>query len=67
MTFALSLFLCDEVSVFGFGADSDGNWSHYFERLGNKKLKTGAHPGSYEYDVMVQLDKKKKIQFFKGW
>uniref|UniRef100_A0A4W6DMJ3 ST3 beta-galactoside alpha-2,3-sialyltransferase 1 n=1 Tax=Lates calcarifer TaxID=8187 RepID=A0A4W6DMJ3_LATCA len=67
LTFALSLFLCDEVSVFGFGADSDGNWSHYFERLGNKKLKTGAHPGGYEYDVMVQLDKKKKIRFFKGW
>uniref|UniRef100_A0A4W6D4E0 ST3 beta-galactoside alpha-2,3-sialyltransferase 1 n=1 Tax=Lates calcarifer TaxID=8187 RepID=A0A4W6D4E0_LATCA len=67
LSFALSLFLCDEVSVFGFGADSDGNWSHYFERLGNKKLKTGAHPGGYEYDVMVQLDKKKKIRFFKGW
>uniref|UniRef100_A0A4W6DNN0 ST3 beta-galactoside alpha-2,3-sialyltransferase 1 n=1 Tax=Lates calcarifer TaxID=8187 RepID=A0A4W6DNN0_LATCA len=67
LTFALSLFLCDEVTVFGFGADSDGNWSHYFERLGNKNLKTGAHPGGYEYDVMVQLDKKKKIRFFKGW
>ncbi|XP_019211105.2 CMP-N-acetylneuraminate-beta-galactosamide-alpha-2,3-sialyltransferase 1-like [Oreochromis niloticus] len=37
----LSLLMCDEVSVFGFGADSEGNWSHYFEILRNKKLKTG--------------------------
>uniref|UniRef100_A0A668SWA4 ST3 beta-galactoside alpha-2,3-sialyltransferase 1 n=1 Tax=Oreochromis aureus TaxID=47969 RepID=A0A668SWA4_OREAU len=60
----LSLLMCDEVSVFGFGADSEGNWSHYFEILRNKKLKTGAHPGEEEYKIIEKLHKKKKIVFF---
>ncbi|XP_074554897.1 CMP-N-acetylneuraminate-beta-galactosamide-alpha-2,3-sialyltransferase 1-like [Halichoeres trimaculatus] len=33
MTVILSLVICDEVSVFGFGIDGDGNWSHYFENF----------------------------------
>uniref|UniRef100_A0A8C6TCG8 CMP-N-acetylneuraminate-beta-galactosamide-alpha-2,3-sialyltransferase 1 n=1 Tax=Neogobius melanostomus TaxID=47308 RepID=A0A8C6TCG8_9GOBI len=37
MVVILALHLCDEVSVFGFGADSDGNWSHYWEVLRNKR------------------------------
>ncbi|XP_028299137.1 CMP-N-acetylneuraminate-beta-galactosamide-alpha-2,3-sialyltransferase 1-like [Gouania willdenowi] len=64
LTFAVSLYMCDKVDVFGFGADKDGNWSHYFERLRNKKIKTGAHPGDFEYNTLQKLSKKKKIQFF---
>ncbi|KAL3983524.1 myosin XVIII [Sarotherodon galilaeus] len=63
----LSLVMCDEVNIFGFGADSEGNWSHYFEILRNKKLKTGAHPGEEEYKMIEKLHKKKTIVFFKGW
>nr|XP_033492351.1 CMP-N-acetylneuraminate-beta-galactosamide-alpha-2,3-sialyltransferase 1-like [Epinephelus lanceolatus] len=66
MTVVLSLQICDEVSVFGFGADSDGNWSHYFEILTNKRLRTGPHAGAREYEVIQQLYQKKKIRFFKG-
>ncbi|KAL7382714.1 hypothetical protein ABVT39_026885 [Epinephelus coioides] len=66
MTVVLSLQICDEVSVFGFGADSDGNWSHYFEILTNKRLRTGPHAGAHEYEVLQQLYQKKKIRFFKG-
>ncbi|XP_035765596.1 CMP-N-acetylneuraminate-beta-galactosamide-alpha-2,3-sialyltransferase 1-like, partial [Neolamprologus brichardi] len=57
----LSLLMCDEVNVFGFGADSEGNWSHYFEILKNKRLKTGGHPGEEEYKMIVKLHMKKKI------
>ncbi|XP_028255349.1 CMP-N-acetylneuraminate-beta-galactosamide-alpha-2,3-sialyltransferase 1-like isoform X2 [Parambassis ranga] len=67
LTVILSLQMCDEVSVFGFGADSDGNWSHYFEKLTDKRLKTGAHPGTDEYNIIMKLHKKKKITFFRGW
>ncbi|XP_034560096.1 CMP-N-acetylneuraminate-beta-galactosamide-alpha-2,3-sialyltransferase 1-like [Notolabrus celidotus] len=67
MTVILSLVICDEVSVFGFGADSDGNWSHYFERLGNKNFRTGPHPGAYEYELLEKLHKDKKIHFFRGF
>uniref|UniRef100_I3KV12 ST3 beta-galactoside alpha-2,3-sialyltransferase 1 n=1 Tax=Oreochromis niloticus TaxID=8128 RepID=I3KV12_ORENI len=67
LTVVLSLLMCDEVNVFGFGADSEGNWSHYFEILRNKKLKTGGHPGQEEYKMIDRLHKRKKIFFFKGW
>uniref|UniRef100_A0A3Q2TQG4 CMP-N-acetylneuraminate-beta-galactosamide-alpha-2,3-sialyltransferase 1-like n=1 Tax=Fundulus heteroclitus TaxID=8078 RepID=A0A3Q2TQG4_FUNHE len=66
MTFVFALHICDEVHVFGFGADSDGNWSHYFELLRNKKLKTGQHPGHHEYAVLEQLANEKIIKFYKG-
>lgn len=61
------LFLFSQVSVFGFGADRDGNWNHYFEILKNKKLRTGPHAGMREHEVIQQLHKHQKIQFFKGW
>lgn len=67
MTVILALHLCDEVSVFGFGADSDGNWSHYWEQLRNKKLRTGPHPGSAEYAMIGELAKNGKITFYGGW
>ncbi|XP_029299544.1 CMP-N-acetylneuraminate-beta-galactosamide-alpha-2,3-sialyltransferase 1-like [Cottoperca gobio] len=67
LTLALSMQICDEVSVFGFGADRDGNWNHYFEVLRNKKLKTGAHAGMHEYEVIQKLHKKKTISFYKGF
>lgn len=65
MTVILSLVLCDEVSVFGFGADGDGNWSHYFERFKYKGLGTGLHSGKREYLTYEHLHEAKKIRFFK--
>ncbi|XP_070702149.1 CMP-N-acetylneuraminate-beta-galactosamide-alpha-2,3-sialyltransferase 1-like isoform X2 [Pempheris klunzingeri] len=66
LTLALSLQICDEVNVFGFGADRDGNWNHYFEVLKNKNLRTGPHAGTHEYDLIVKLHENQKITFFKG-
>uniref|UniRef100_A0A8C6TFQ0 ST3 beta-galactoside alpha-2,3-sialyltransferase 1 n=1 Tax=Neogobius melanostomus TaxID=47308 RepID=A0A8C6TFQ0_9GOBI len=67
MVVILALHLCDEVSVFGFGADSDGNWSHYWEVLRNRKLKTGNHPGSVEYKMILELAKQGRVAFYRGW
>lgn len=67
MTVVLALHLCDQVSVFGFGADSDGNWNHYWEILRNKNLHTGPHPGSVEYDMITKLAIQGKITFYRGW
>ncbi|KAK2830082.1 hypothetical protein Q5P01_018013 [Channa striata] len=39
MAVILALHICDKVAVFGYGADKDGNWSHYWEELTDKKLK----------------------------
>lgn len=60
----LSMQICDEVNVFGFGADIDGNWNHYFEPLRNKKLRTGPHSGNLEYQVIQELHDTDKIHFF---
>ncbi|KAM9306650.1 CMP-N-acetylneuraminate-beta-galactosamide-alpha-2,3-sialyltransferase 2-like [Pholidichthys leucotaenia] len=67
MTLIISMLMCDKVDVFGFGADSDGNWSHYFENAKYSKLKTGPHPGSAEYKIIQKLHKRKIIFFFRGW
>ncbi|XP_029919339.1 CMP-N-acetylneuraminate-beta-galactosamide-alpha-2,3-sialyltransferase 1-like [Myripristis murdjan] len=66
MTVVLSLHMCDEVSVFGFGADSDGNWSHYWEKLKDKQFRTGLHKGPYEFKVIQQLSERQKLEMFKG-
>ncbi|XP_074470030.1 CMP-N-acetylneuraminate-beta-galactosamide-alpha-2,3-sialyltransferase 1-like [Sebastes fasciatus] len=62
----LALHICDEVHVFGYGADSDGNWSHYWEKLTNKKLRTGGHPGNHEYGVIQELAMQRKLTFYTG-
>ncbi|XP_034401984.1 CMP-N-acetylneuraminate-beta-galactosamide-alpha-2,3-sialyltransferase 1-like isoform X1 [Cyclopterus lumpus] len=66
MALVLALHICDEVHVFGYGADSDGNWSHYWEELRNKKLKTGGHPGDVEYAKIKELDQNQIIKFYRG-
>ena len=53
--------------MFGYGADSDGNWSHYWEKLRDKNLKTGLHPGTNEYGIINELAEKQKLKFYKGW
>nr|XP_046274054.1 CMP-N-acetylneuraminate-beta-galactosamide-alpha-2,3-sialyltransferase 1-like [Scatophagus argus] len=67
MALVLALHICDEVHVFGFGADKDGNWSHYWEKLKNKKLKTGVHPGTHEYEIIQQLAEQQKLMFYTGF
>ncbi|XP_008419585.1 CMP-N-acetylneuraminate-beta-galactosamide-alpha-2,3-sialyltransferase 1-like isoform X2 [Poecilia reticulata] len=66
MTLILSLHVCDEVHVFGFGADSNRNWSHYFEVLKNKNYRTGPHSGSNEYTILKQLASEKTVTLYKG-
>lgn len=62
----VNFFVCFQVNVFGFGADSNGNWSHYFEVLKNKKYGTGPHSGSNEYTVLKQLASEKTVKLHKG-
>lgn len=52
--------------MFGYGADSNGNWSHYWEILKNKNLKTGVHAGKYEYDIIWRLAQQQKIKFYEA-
>ncbi|KAG7245232.1 hypothetical protein INR49_023804 [Caranx melampygus] len=68
LSLLFAIHICDEVSVFGFGADQYGNWHHYWEEnhLAGAFRHTGVHDGDYEYNVTLLLADKHKIQMFKG-
>ncbi|XP_035517881.1 ST3 beta-galactoside alpha-2,3-sialyltransferase 8 [Morone saxatilis] len=58
-----ALHACDQVSVFGYGADKQGNWHHYWEenRYAGAFRKTGVHSADFETQVIHQLAKEGKI------
>ncbi|XP_059899364.1 CMP-N-acetylneuraminate-beta-galactosamide-alpha-2,3-sialyltransferase 1-like isoform X1 [Gadus macrocephalus] len=62
----LAIHICEEVNVFGFGADQNGNWRHYWEELKDKRLRTGLHSGTEEYRLIQKLAAKGKFYFFPG-
>ncbi|KAL7858669.1 hypothetical protein AOLI_G00187710 [Acnodon oligacanthus] len=67
MMLVLSLHICDQVNVFGFGASKDGNWHHYFNKRYHHLLNEGVHRGSTEYNITLKLHQKNKIRMYKGW
>ncbi|KAG9281344.1 CMP-N-acetylneuraminate-beta-galactosamide-alpha-2,3-sialyltransferase 2-like [Astyanax mexicanus] len=62
----LSLHICDQVNVFGFGASKSGVWHHYFDKKYNVFHNTNNHKGGNEYNLILQLEKKKWIHLYKG-
>ncbi|XP_078146553.1 CMP-N-acetylneuraminate-beta-galactosamide-alpha-2,3-sialyltransferase 1-like [Centroberyx gerrardi] len=67
LALVLGMHICDEVNVFGYGADKDGDWNHYWEELKNKHYRTGIHGGENEFKLINQLSQIQKVNFFKGW
>ncbi|XP_038131562.1 CMP-N-acetylneuraminate-beta-galactosamide-alpha-2,3-sialyltransferase 1-like [Cyprinodon tularosa] len=66
ISLVLALNICDEVSVFGFGANSRGQWNHYFEKYTDINLKTGPHAGQHEYNIIQDLDFGKIVKLYHG-
>ncbi|XP_071351262.1 ST3 beta-galactoside alpha-2,3-sialyltransferase 8 [Trachinotus anak] len=58
-----ALHTCDQVSVFGYGADKQGNWHHYWEenRYAGAFRKTGVHSADFETQIIHHLAKEGKI------
>ncbi|XP_020509955.2 CMP-N-acetylneuraminate-beta-galactosamide-alpha-2,3-sialyltransferase 1 isoform X1 [Labrus bergylta] len=67
MTLVLAMHLCDELHVFGFGADENGDWNHYWSLNAWKLIKTGGHPGAFEYQTIEKLGEHRIIRFYRGW
>ncbi|XP_060771371.1 CMP-N-acetylneuraminate-beta-galactosamide-alpha-2,3-sialyltransferase 1-like [Neoarius graeffei] len=67
MMLMLALHICDQVSVFGFGADSDGRWYHYFDHWHQRLMNAGVHRGGVEYELILKLEQKERIKMYKGW
>lgn len=68
LSLMFALHVCDEVDVYGFGADSKGHWHHYWENntSGGAFRKTGVHDGDFEFNITLTLASIEKIKFFKG-
>ncbi|XP_056154758.1 CMP-N-acetylneuraminate-beta-galactosamide-alpha-2,3-sialyltransferase 1-like [Lampris incognitus] len=66
LTLVLSLHICDEVNVFGYGADKDGNWNHYWEVIESKHHRSAQHNRNYEYNLLTELSDHEKLQMFRG-
>ncbi|XP_076863768.1 ST3 beta-galactoside alpha-2,3-sialyltransferase 8 [Brachyhypopomus gauderio] len=66
LAIVFALHLCDEVSVFGYGADSQGNWHHYWEdnKYSGAFRKTGVHNADFESEVIERLDAEGKIKLY---
>lgn len=58
-----ALHVCDEVSVFGYGANLQGNWHHYWEdnKFAGAFRKTGVHDADFERDIILKLEAEGKI------
>ncbi|XP_056285287.1 CMP-N-acetylneuraminate-beta-galactosamide-alpha-2,3-sialyltransferase 1-like [Pseudoliparis swirei] len=67
MALILALHICDEVHVFGYGADSDGRWTHYWEHKRRRGFRTGWHPGHFEFAMIKELGRHQIIKFYRGW
>ncbi|XP_062914075.1 CMP-N-acetylneuraminate-beta-galactosamide-alpha-2,3-sialyltransferase 1-like [Mobula hypostoma] len=63
-----ALHVCDEVDVYGFGANRLGHWHHYWEKNSGAGAfrKTKVHDADFEADVIQTLANISKIQIFKG-
>ncbi|KAG7319075.1 hypothetical protein KOW79_017549 [Hemibagrus wyckioides] len=66
LAIVFALHLCDEVSVFGYGADSQGNWHHYWEdnKYAGAFRKTGVHSADFEHGIIQKLDAEGKIKLY---
>jgi len=63
MTIILALHLCDQVDLFGFGANRDGEWGQYFSERKDKPARH--HPG-YQEDFLNSLQDNHIVRVFKG-
>ncbi|KAG8131906.1 hypothetical protein E2320_009797 [Naja naja] len=67
ITLIFAIHTCTRVSVFGFGADSKGNWHHYWEdnRYAGAFRKSGVHNGIFELQLIERLATEGKLAFYK--
>lgn len=63
LAIVFALHVCDQVSVFGYGADKQGNWHHYWEKnqFAGAFKKTGVHSADFESQIIQHLANEGKI------
>lgn len=55
-----------QVSLFGYGADPQGNWHHYWEdnKYAGAFRKTGVHNADFESEIIHKLCAEGKIKLY---
>ncbi|XP_058475600.1 CMP-N-acetylneuraminate-beta-galactosamide-alpha-2,3-sialyltransferase 1-like [Solea solea] len=66
LTLLMAIHICDEVNLFGFGANQYGNWYHYWDKKYMAGTARHAMVHDTEYNVTLLLAEKQAIQMFKG-
>jgi beta-galactoside alpha-2,3-sialyltransferase (sialyltransferase 4A) len=64
ITLMVALNVCDEVDVFGFGADASGRWDRYYENVPEDVSQF--HPAHIEAQLMHEMEANGIIRIFKG-
>ncbi|XP_064410295.1 CMP-N-acetylneuraminate-beta-galactosamide-alpha-2,3-sialyltransferase 1-like [Latimeria chalumnae] len=66
LSLIFALHVCDEVNLYGFGADYKGNWHHYWESNRNAGAfhLTKVHDSRFEAAIISHLAYIKKVNFF---
>jgi hypothetical protein len=60
----IAVHVCDEVDVFGFGADAAGRWDRYY--LDDPAVPTGLHPADFEGEFRREMEDKGILKVFLG-
>ncbi|XP_033113532.1 CMP-N-acetylneuraminate-beta-galactosamide-alpha-2,3-sialyltransferase 2-like [Anneissia japonica] len=65
-----ALHACDEVDVYGYGANKIGNWDHYWQNDGGRGnsafRKTGVHNSDVEKEIYTKLNSEGIITLHMG-
>jgi len=60
----VALHVCDEVDVFGFGADAEGRWDRYYE---DDPVDVSIfHPADFEGRLRREMEEKGILKVFRG-
>ena len=60
----IAVHVCDEVDVFGFGADAAGRWDRYYEDVAEDV--TSFHPADLEGRLRREMEDKGILKVFRG-
>ena len=64
ITLMIALNVCDEVDVFGFGADASGRWDRYYEDVPEDVSQF--HPANIEAQRMREMEDNGIVRIFRG-
>ena len=64
ITLMIALNVCDEVDVFGFGADASGRWDRYYEDVPEDVSQF--HPANIEAQLIQEMEQNGIIRIFRG-